>query len=174
VRPALAAAVAAMAIFAGWAIPWSRPAARMETSGLAAALVEDHIRYLDSPERLSGGGHEALERQLRAYVDFPLALPAPPGAELTGVRRCFVLGRRVALGFYRAGDAPLSYFVLPAEGIPLGGAPCRGAGDRLRCAAELGYSVVAWQRSGLVYAVVAADGDNARRFARAASGDNVP
>ncbi len=178
VRPAVAAALALVAILAGWAIS-PRPAGRPATAGFTAALVEDHIRYLASPERTAGGTREALERRLRSYVDFPLSLPAPPGAELTGVRRCFVLGRRVALGFYRAGESEVSYFVLPAEGLPAAGTPCpgaadtagaAGAADRLRCAAELGYSVVAWERSGLTYAVVAPDPAVALRFARDASG----
>ncbi|HEX9669574.1 MAG TPA: hypothetical protein VGC93_08830 [Thermoanaerobaculia bacterium] len=165
-RPALAAAAALLVLAAGWFVPWPRP--ESAPPSLVAALVEDHIRYLGRPERRSDRGRAALERELQSYVDFPVSLPAIASGHLTGARRCYLLGRRVALGFYAAGARELSYFVLPAEGVPLPPESCSARG--LRCGAEGGYFVVTWERSGLVHAVVAADREAALAFAREADG----
>jgi hypothetical protein len=163
-RAALAAAVALLALAAGWLVPWPRPEGAAPS--MVEALVEDHIRYLGRPERQSALGRAALERELQGYVDFPVSLPAVASGRLTGARRCYLLGRRVALGFYQAGTTPLSYFVLPAQGVPLPRESCSARG--LRCGAEEGYVVVTWESSGLVHAVVAAEEETALAFAREA------
>lgn len=161
-RAALAAGVAALALAAGWLVPWPRPAG--DSPPLVMALVEDHIRYLGHPERQNATGRPGAEAELEAYVDFPVTLPAAATAELTGARRCFVLGRRVALGFYQAGNEELSYFLMPAEGVELPEDRCVAGG--FRCAAQRGYSLVAWENSGLLHAVVSADAGAALAFAR--------
>ena len=126
-----------------------RPAA----DRVADALVEDHIRYLDHPDRRAGGSPATLERYLESYVDFPIELTTPPQSRLTGGRRCFVLGRRVALIFYETPDGPASYFVFTADGLRPPGHRCRGARD-LVCAASRGYRLVGWESAGLLHVIV--------------------
>lgn len=133
---------------------------------VAVALVEDHIRYLADASR-SARPSEDLVRDLEAYVDFPVSLPEANPAKLTGVRRCYLLGRRVVLAFYEHDAARLSYFVLPANGLSLPGETC-GADD-LRCAEEQGYAAVIWRRGGLLHGAVAADRADALQFAQATS-----
>lgn len=132
---------------------------------VTVALVEDHIRYLGRPERRSDLEPAALEKDLQTYVDFPIRLPAVSDIDLTGARRCYLLGRRVALGFYAGEGAELSYFVLPAGGISLPAEDCPAAG--FRCESSDGYSVVTWERAGLLHGVVGADCNATLEFARA-------
>lgn len=118
---------------------------------IAPALVEDHIRYLGHPDRVAGGDHASLEDLISSYVDFPVRFPVPADSRLTGARRCFVLGRRVALAFYETPAGPVSYFILPADDLRPPPGSC-GAG--FSCAASRGYLLVCWQRTGLIHALV--------------------
>ncbi len=120
---------------------------------VADALVEDHIRYLDHPDRNSGGDPATLKRYLESYVDFPVELTIPPQSRLTGGRRCFVLGRRVALIFYETPDGPASYFAFAADGLGAPGRVCPGAGG-FACGASRGYRLVSWERAGLLHVLV--------------------
>jgi hypothetical protein len=121
---------------------------------VAVALVEDHIRYLTEADRWSTQSLEELLHELTAYVDFPVSLPTAGPAELTGARRCYLLGRRAVLAFYQEGRASLSYFVLPAGGVALPREDC--GDDGFRCTAQHGFVVVTWERTGLLHGVVGA------------------
>jgi len=143
-------AAAAVAITVGLAyVVGERPTA----ARVADALVEDHIRYLGHPDRSGGGDPETLRRYLESYVDFPVELAVPPQSRLTGGRRCFVLGRRVALIFYETPDGPASYFVLAADGLGTPGRDCPGPGGFL-CGASHGYRLVSWESAGLLHVLV--------------------
>ena len=146
----LGAVAAAALIAAGLAYFTSgRPTA----DRVADTLVEDHIRYLGHPDRHGGGGRETLKLYLESYVEFPVEIALPPQARLTGGRRCFVLGRRVALMFYETVEGPVSYFVFAADGLrPLGGR-CPGAGE-LGCSASRGYRLASWESAGLLHVLV--------------------
>ncbi len=133
-------------------------------SAVSVALVEDHIRYLGHPDREQGSSRTALEAYLQAHVDFPVSLPEPPGTRLTGARRCYLLGRRVALAFYDTPQGPASYFALSGDGLETPRQPC--ASERtLTCAAHEGYHVVAWRDAGLVRAFVGPDERELTRLA---------
>ena len=153
-RLTLAAALLALALGIGGLVSWSL--SERSSTGLVVALVEDHLRYLGRPERHSSLDRTALELDLEEYLGCPVRFPTVPTAELTGGRRCFLLGRRVALAFYARGSAELSYFVLPKEELSLPGPRC--SNPSFHCAHERGYEVVTWERSGLLHAVVGADG----------------
>ncbi len=128
---------------------WAHPT----SNAVAAALVEDHVRYLDSPERHNGGDPATLKSYLEAYVDFPVEVHAPSFTRITGCRRCLALGRRVALIFYDTPDGPASYLVLAADGIAAPGHRCRGEGGFL-CGTGRGYHLVAWKSDGLLHVFV--------------------
>jgi hypothetical protein len=147
---ALTVAAASLVIAAGAAFFAGRPPA---ADKVAVALVEDHIRYLNQPERNGGGSPVTLKRYLESYVDFPVELAIPPQSRLTGGRRCFVLGRRVALIFYEIAGGPASYFVFAADGLRPPGRGCPGAGE-LACAASHGYRLVSWESAGLLHVLV--------------------
>ncbi len=162
-----AAVIVAAVGFSVWHIATREPGAAGSAVGLA--LVEDHIRYLGHPDRDEGSSRTALEAYLQAHVDFPVSLPEPPGTRLTGARRCYLLGRRVALAFYDTPQGPASYFVLSGDGLEQPRQPC--AGERtLACSAHQGYHVVAWRDAGLVRAFVGPDERELTRLALALSG----
>lgn len=164
-----AAAVVVLAIAVTWLVAsLSRDSASprgSSTPSLAEALVEDHIRYLGDPDRADRAGRSELDDRLAGHVDFPVSLPRTSIAELTGARRCFLLGRRVVLAFYQAGGVPVSYFLLPPGGTALPETTCADA-PTMRCAAVRGYAIVTWERSGLIHGVVAAEPEVAAGFAR--------
>lgn len=162
-------AAAALVAAAGVAIWLAMPHEPEADRSVEVALVEDHIRYLGHPDRISGQSRTALEADLADYVDFPVALPAPPAARLTGVRRCYLLGRRVALAFYNTPSGPVSYFALAAADLPPMGSLC-ARGEELSCAAGDGYHVVAWRDAGLLHAFVGPDATALAGLARAARG----
>lgn len=128
---------------------------RRAADRVAEALVEDHIRYLNHPDRNVGGDPAVLARFLESYVDFPIELVVPPESRLVGGRRCFVLGRRVALVFYETPSGPASYFVFPAEGLRPPGHRCP-EDAAFDCATSRGYHLVSWENAGLVHVVVGA------------------
>lgn len=120
---------------------------------VADAVVEDHIRYLDHPDRSGSAEPGTLERYFESYLDFPVELTIPPHSRLTGGRRCFVLGRRVALVFYETPDGPASYFVFAADGLVTPGRGCPGAAE-FACGASHGYRLVSWESAGLLHVLV--------------------
>ena len=104
---------------------------------------------------------------LKAHVDFPVRLPDPAGSKLTGGRRCFLLGRRVALAFYDTTAGPASYFVFDGEGLSPPGRACPSEAD-LACGLERGYRVVSWEEAGLLHALVGPDSEALQAVAAAA------
>ncbi len=160
------AAAGILAALAGsvWHLAVRQPGAG---TAVASALVEDHIRYLRDAERDQETSRTALESYLQGHVDFPVTLPEPPGARLTGARRCYLLGRRVALAFYEAPGGPVSYFALAGAGLEMPRRAC-GGGGALGCDAHAGYHVVAWRDAGLLHAFVGPDEGGLARLAAAA------
>lgn len=134
---------------------------------VATALVEDHIRYLQSAERVTSETPESLLADLGTYVDFPVRLPELPQGSLTGGRRCYLLGRRVALFFFDTPEGPVSYFALESSGFEAPGRACGEAGDLL-CRRLKGYKVVSWEAAGILYAIVGPDSELLERAAGAA------
>ncbi len=146
VRPARARAlgwaVAALAVLAV-----RSPSSVQELTGFA----EDHVRALQG-DALNTADPVAIEAWLRARVPFAVHVPQIPGAALEGARLCLLGGRRGAVVRFRLEGEPLSYYVM-AEGT--------GDTDRFDAAAfreetDAGYNVVAWQRDGLIHALVGA------------------
>ena len=135
-------------------------------TALLAALVEDHIRYLDHPDRQAAADPESLTDHLEAYVDFPVELPLPPGATFSGARRCSLLDRRATLAFYDTTSGPMSYFVLADDGIGVDAHPCTGDPE-LACLTRAGYHVIQWHHAGLLHAVVGEEPMTLMSLARA-------
>jgi hypothetical protein len=133
---------------------------------VAAALVEDHIRYLNHPDRHGVLTSDRYEADLEAYVDFPVILRELPSARLTGARRCYLLGRRIALAFYDTPQGPASYFVLPAEALVTPGRRCTDDGS-FKCEASHGFQIVSWEEAGLIHAFVGPDAAALLQLARA-------
>lgn len=138
----------AILLYGGKSPPRDRP--------ILSKIVQDHIRYLNHPDRQTGGDVSRLKPYVQAYVDFPFELPNLPESRLTGVRRCFLGDRRAVLAFYDTSAGPASYFIVPADKLRLPGRRC--ANDvRLFCAAIHGYRVVSWEEAGLLHALVGPD-----------------
>ncbi len=166
-----AAAIAATIGVGSWYVTTRE--AGVAAAAVGVALVEDHIRYLGHPDREQEASRPALVSYLRGYVDFPVSLPELPGARLTGARRCYLLGRRVALGFYDTPGGPVSYFALPGEGLEVPRQPCTAA-LQLSCSAHDGYHVVSWREAGILRALVGPDGRDVTRLALAVAGQAAP
>ncbi len=133
---------------------------------VGTALVEDHIRYLNRPDRRGVLTPDRYEADLESYVDFPVMLRELPRARLTGARRCYLLGRRAALAFYDTPEGPASYFVFPAEALATPGRRCTDDGD-FRCGASHGFQIVSWEEAGLIHAFVGPDAAALLQLARA-------
>jgi hypothetical protein len=156
------AAIAAAAVLVVTILVLTRPGPAPD--GVSVAVVEDHIRYLDHADRRAGEGDPAERARLRDYVDFPVTIPTPDGATLTGARRCFLLGRRAVLLFYATRKGPASYFEFSADGLELPRGSCT-EDARFACSAVHGYEVVSWKEAGLVHAFVGADRQSLQRLA---------
>lgn len=152
---AVAAAAAAVLVVVVALVPG---AGRSGGPEVGAALVEDHIRYLHDPGRRSPVDSATAAEALEGYVDFPVRLPEAAELRLTGVRRCYLLGRRVVLAFYDTTAGPVSYFALETDDLRLPGSACPGA-PSLACGFETGYRIVSWEEAGLLHAVVGANSD---------------
>ena len=158
------AAALVLVVAGSWLVVDHEPS-RSHTA-LVAALVDDHIRYLDHPDRQAAADPETLTDYLEAYVDFPVELPAPPGATLAGARRCSLLDRRATLAFYDTASGPVSYFVLSDDGTGLNARPCTGDPE-LSCLTHAGYHVIHWRHVGLLHAVVGEEPMTLMSLARA-------
>ncbi|MBI4364066.1 MAG: hypothetical protein HY568_01420 [Candidatus Latescibacteria bacterium] len=148
-----AAAMAAMVLLALAAVFYLQRASAPATDPISVALVEDHIRYLDHPDRQGRSTIEEYTAHLQSYVDFPVMIPSLASARLTGARRCFLLGRRAALAFYESREGSASYFAFPGEDLALPRDRCTGDA-RFACSAIHGYQVVSWKEAGLIHAFV--------------------
>ena len=148
-----AAVMAAMVLLALAGVFLAQRRSPPATDPISVALVEDHIRYLDHPDRKGRGTAEDYRAYLQSYLDFPVIIPSLADARLTGARRCFFLGRRAALAFYESPEGPASYFAFPAEELTLPPGHCAGDG-RFACSAVHGYQVVSWKEAGLIHAFV--------------------
>ncbi len=161
-----ATAMAAMVLLALAAVFYSQRASSPVTDPVSVALVEDHIRYLDHPDRRGRSTAEEYRAHLQSYLDFPVMIPELPRARLTGARRCYLLSRRVALAFYDAPEGPASYFVFAAEGLTLPGKRCPEDGG-LKCGTSHGFQIVSWDEAGLVHAFVGPNAAALLEMARA-------
>ena len=148
-----AATMAAMLLLALAAAFLAQRTAPRVTDPVSIALVEDHIRFSNHPDRSGQGTAAEYRAYLQSYLDFPVVIPSLVDARLTGARRCFLLGRRAALAFYESAEGPASYFAFPAEDLALPPGHCDGEG-RFACAAVHGYQVVSWKEAGLIHAFV--------------------
>jgi hypothetical protein len=168
-RAIIAAAVAAVlaGVLALGGLVYFGPARGGREETVASALVEDHIRYLRSPERVTSEPPRSLLADLETYVDFPVRLPDLPHGSLTGGRRCYLLGRRAALFFFDTPEGPLSFFALESGGFEPPGRTC-GEAAELACRRIRGYEVVSWEEAGILYAVVGPDSGLVERAAGAA------
>lgn len=166
-----AAAMAAMVLLALAAVFYSQRASSPATDPISIALVEDHIRYLDHPDRRGRSTAEEYRAHLQSYLDFPVTIPSLAGAQLTGARRCFFLGRRAALAFYESPEGPASYFAFLAEDLTLPRDRCTGDG-RFACSAVHGYQVVSWKEAGLIHAFVGSNRSPLLEMAKACRNQN--
>ena len=151
-------------LYGGESTPRDRP--------ILSKIVQDHIRYLNHPDRQTGGDVSGLKPYVQAYVDFPFELPNLPESRLTGVRRCFLGDRRAVLAFYDTSAGPASYFIVPADKLRLPGRRC-AYDARLFCAASHGYRVVSWKEAGLLHAMVGSDEGAILDIARKVNGPPV-
>jgi hypothetical protein len=161
-----AAATVAMLVLALAAVFLAQRASSPATDPVSVALVEDHIRYLGHPDRTGRGTAEDYKAHLQSYLDFPVMIPLLADARLTGVRRCFFLGRRAALAFYESPSGPTSYFACSAEGLMLPPGRCAGDGG-FACSAVHGYQVVSWEEAGIIHAIVGSNRSSLLSMARA-------
>lgn len=132
---------------------------------LTVELVNDHIRYLtarDTAQVATADPREA-ETWFSSRLDFALSLPRfdAEDVRLTGGRQCYVLDRRVALLFYTRGAQQLSLFVMDASGLDFHGMSPVGKAHA-ECATESykGFKVVGWKQRGLLFALVADEGQD--------------
>jgi len=144
-----AAVVAVPMIAAGIAGLW------IMKSGLATAphaarimaVAEDHVRALHE-ESIASTDATVIARWLRERVAFAVHVPELKGAALIGARLCYVNGERGAVLQYVAEGRLVSYYAMP--GAEDGTVPA----SRFESEARAGYTVVAWRRAGLTYALV--------------------
>lgn len=126
---------------------------------LVSELVDDHIRYLVSAVVAEPGTEDPVAAERWLEDQLSLAVPVPRfgagGPRLVGVRRCYVLDRKVALMFYGDGPDRLSLFVMDDRGIDLDGL-ARVDVPEAECRMESykGYHIVGWKHSGLLFALV--------------------
>ena len=124
---------------------------------LVAALTEDHLLYAAhlSPAEFLSSDPDAVARWFAGRVDFAVAAPRIPGAELIGGRLCTLADRRAALSFYEHGGRRVSLYQVHAEGLPLAALrPMTVEGRRYLCAHRKGVSVLAWTDRDVLYALV--------------------
>ena len=145
------AAALVLVVIASWLVADHDPT--VTQTGIEIALVDDHVRYLNHPDRQATADPTTMTTYLESYVDFPVELPVAPEATFSGARRCFLADRRAALAFYETATGPASYFVLSDDGIVLDARPCTGT-PKFSCLTQSGYHVVHWRHAGLLHAVV--------------------
>lgn len=163
---ALAAGIAALGLLAAIAVRLLRsPDSGPAPSRLVAELVDDHVRYLASPNpgdvdvRTSSEAARFFDGKLTCSVPVPEAA----GVSLRAARLCYVLDRRVALLFYQGGHGRVSLFVIPdhdhALAREIGGweSGCRTGGA--------GYSLCAWPREKMVLVAVGESAGDLRSLA---------
>jgi len=124
---------------------------------LVAALAEDHLLYAarSAPAEFTSSDPGAVARWFSEKVDFAVAAPAIPGADLLGGRLCTLADRRATLWLYSRGDRRLSLFQMAAQGLPLGSMRVmRAERGRFRCGHRKGVSVLAWVERDVLFALV--------------------
>lgn len=140
--PLALAATLVLAVAGALAYGVVRPA-----EAAAAQLALDHIKcfaLFDQPAALRVAD---VRDELRRRYGWEVALPDEEhngGLRLVGGRRCMYLDGSVAHILYKRGDEPVSLFLLPPDTKVTGGE-----------VEVLGYSAVAFRRSGRTYVVLA-------------------
>ncbi|MGI9090940.1 MAG: hypothetical protein ACR2GG_07550 [Gemmatimonadaceae bacterium] len=144
----VAAVAAVLVIAAAIAGLWTTQSgsAAPQVAGIMA-VAEDHMRALHE-ESIASTDRTVLAQWLRERVAFAVQVPEIEGATLTGARLCYVNGERGAVLQYVVDGRLVSYYVMP--GAEDGTAPA----SRFESEAKAGYTVVAWRRAGLTYALV--------------------
>lgn len=148
-RRAAAAVAAVLVITAAIAGLWTTQSGSVAAPQVAGimAVAEDHMRALHE-ESIASTDPTVLARWLRERVAFAVHVPEVEGATLSGARLCYVNGERGAVLQYVVDGRLVSYYVMP--GAEDGTAPA----SRFESEAKAGYTVVAWRRAGLTYALV--------------------
>ncbi len=118
-------------------------------------LCEDHAKYLSAESQVHSAAAPEIESWFRGKTDFNVRVPAFENASPLGGRLCFLQGRKAALIFYRKGERPVSLFQFEEKGIRLlvlhrsdvDGVPIWRTSIK-------GYSLVAFEHRGVIYALV--------------------
>ena len=118
-------------------------------------LFEDHAKYLNGESQVASRGPSDIESWFRGKTDFNVRVPTFENASPLGGRLCFLRGRKAALVFYRKDGRPVSLFQFDEKGIHLlalhrseiDGVPVWRTSWK-------GYSLVAFEHRGVVYALV--------------------
>lgn len=136
---------------------WIRYTRTPSPEHLAQAFVADHIEYLPGREQIAANSPRQAEEWLQGRIDFPVHVPAVPGAALKSARICDISGRKAALLQYHHNDSNtlISVFVT-AE-------PKSYERRKMPIAVETsghGVRSILWCHRGLVYDVVAALDDS--------------
>lgn len=170
-RRILAAGFMAALVIATLASIWSSFPPRRSSSDrprspsrLTVELVDDHIRYrgADQPLQITTSNPAEAERWFASRLAIAVDLPSfeEPSVELQGGRLCYLLDRRVALLFYACGQQQLSLFVMNASGLDFDGMTVTDlASPECVTDSHKGYQVVGWKKDGLLFALVADEGE---------------
>jgi anti-sigma factor RsiW len=118
-------------------------------------LCEDHVKYLSAESQVDSAAPPEIESWFRGKTDFNVRVPTFENASPLGGRLCFLRGRKAALVFYRKDGRPVSLFQFEEKGIHLlalhrsevDGVPVWRTSIK-------GYSLVAFQHRGVIYALV--------------------
>lgn len=170
-----AAAAVTFGLLVGPERPDEEPRRATSDSETLRFVVRDHREYAGRTEKLTRrtADPSTLSRWLRAEASIPFEVPKLEGAQLLGGRPCTILGRSLALVFYRYEGTWLSLYGIPVEGgesaeelmagLPSG---CVRARDDL--------SACAWQERDAVVALLGARPPEELRRLLARSGLRTP
>lgn len=118
---------------------------------LAEEFISDHLHYLPGREQIVSSSAQQVEDWFKGRVDFPVRVPAVPGAALEDGRVCDIAGRKAALLHYRRkpDDALVSLFmaeepkVLEQQQQPVAlSASMHGVNSTLWCHRGIVYDIV--------------------------------
>ena len=118
-------------------------------------LCEDHAKYLGAESQVGSSAAADIESWFRGKTDFSVRAPALEAAEPLGGRVCLLKGHKAALLFYRKRGRPVSLFQFDQRAVSLRALERWEAdGAPLWRASWKGYSLVAFRKRGVIYALV--------------------
>lgn len=153
-----------------WVSPWKGVAASvLLLSGLWAIwqnssrsserffeeLCKDHIRYRTAESQIQSSDPAVIESWFSDKTGFGVHVPALQRADLVGARLCFLQKHPAALVFYRKGGRTVSMFQFSGREVSLR-ALSRSEIDGVPIwrRSLLGYTVAAFERRGVICAMV--------------------